>query len=163
MTVVVYGVALVAIWVLAWGTLSIANVLSGLAVAALLMWLAPDTWPRAKRPSSFRLGAAARFVVHVAGQVVVSNLALSRDVVRRRVQVRSGVMAVPLPDLSDGLLTLIVNVMALSPGTIPLQVTREPNVLYVHVLQMSDVEASRREVERLVELACHAFGRAPAP
>jgi multicomponent Na+:H+ antiporter subunit E len=160
MNLVLYGLGIVVIWVLAWGSLSIANVLSGLAVAGVLLWLAPDTFPGARRPASFRLGAVLRFTAYVVVQVVVSNLALSRVVLARRSRIHTGVMAVPLPELSDGLLTLVVNVMALSPGTIPLQLTREPRVLYVHVLQMGDIEASRRQVERLVELASRAFGRA---
>jgi multicomponent Na+:H+ antiporter subunit E len=159
MTVVLYALGVVVIWVLAWGSLSFANVLSGAAVAALMLWLAPDIFPGARRASSFRVGAVCRFGLHVAKQIVLSNLALSRVVLAKRSLIHTGVMAVPLPELSDGLLTLIVNVMALSPGTIPLQITREPAVLYVHVLQLDDVEASRRQVERLVDLACRAFGR----
>jgi multicomponent Na+:H+ antiporter subunit E len=159
MNLVPYLLGLVIIWVLAWGSLSIANVLSGLAVAGVMLWLAPDTFPGVRRPASVRVGALLRFAVYVAAQVVVSNLALSRVVLARRSRMHTGVMAVPLPELSDGLLTIIVNVMALSPGTIALQLTREPRVLYVHVLQMDDIEASRQQVERLVDLACRAFGR----
>jgi multicomponent Na+:H+ antiporter subunit E len=159
MNLAMYLLGLVVIWVLAWGSLSVANVLSGLAVAGVMLWLAPDTFPGVRRPASVRVGAVVRFVAYVAAQVIVSNLALSRVVLARRSRIRTGVMAVPLPELSDGLLTLVVNVMALSPGTIPLQLTREPRVLYVHVLQMDDIEASRRQVERLVDLAWRAFGR----
>ena len=158
MTVVVYVLGLIVIWVLAWGSLSFANVLSGAAVAALMVWLAPDTFPGVRRAPAFRVRPVCRFGLHVAQQIVLSNLALSRVVLAKRSRIHTGVMAVPLPERSDGLLTLIVNVMALSPGTIPLQITREPPVLYVHVLQMGDIEASRRQVERLVELACRAFG-----
>ena len=64
----------------------------------------------------------------------------------------------PLPDCSDGLLTLITNVVALTPGTSPLHVTRDPTVLYVHVLDMRDVDATRRDVQRLADLAYAAFG-----
>ena len=54
--------------------------------------------------------------------------------------IRTGVIAVPLPGCSDGLLTLVTNIIALTPGTMPLQVTQDPTVLYVHVLHLGDVE-----------------------
>lgn len=157
MILIVYGIALVAVWVLAWGSLSAANVLGGIAVAAVLLWFAPDTLPRAARPR-LRVVAIALFLFHVITQIVRSNLTLAREAVARRPRVHSGVMAVPLPEISDGLLTLVANVMALTPGTIPLQVTHDPLVIYVHVMHMTDVEASRREVLDLVTLACRAFG-----
>jgi multicomponent Na+:H+ antiporter subunit E len=40
---VVWLLGLVVVWVLAWGSLSVANVLGGLAVGALLLWIAPDS------------------------------------------------------------------------------------------------------------------------
>jgi len=50
MALVGYGLALTVIWVLAWGSPSPANVLGGMAVAAVLLALAPDTWPGLRRP-----------------------------------------------------------------------------------------------------------------
>ncbi len=80
----------------------------------------------------------------------------------RRTRSHTGVMAVPLPDCSDGLLTLITNVVALTPGTSPLHLTRYPTVLYVHVLDMRDVEATRRDVQRLADLAFRGVRARPA-
>jgi multisubunit Na+/H+ antiporter MnhE subunit len=75
---------------------------------------------------------------------------------RRRLQ--TGVVAVPLADCSEGLLTVITNVLALTPGTAPLHVTQHPTVVYIHVLQLRDVERTRRDVQRLADLAFKAFG-----
>jgi multisubunit Na+/H+ antiporter MnhE subunit len=80
-------------------------------------------------------------------------------VLARRGRLCTGVVEAPLPDCSDGLLTLIVNVLALTPGTAPVHVTRHPTVLHVHVLQLHDVEATRREVQHLADLAMKAFAR----
>lgn len=159
MTVIAYGAALALIWVLAWGSFSAANVLGGIAVAALLLWFAPDTWPRSSRPV-VRPVAIARFGIYVLAKVIESNVIIAREILARRSHIHTGVMAVPLTNFSDGLITLVANVMALTPGTIPIQVTRDPIVVYVHVLHMRDVEAARRDVQRLADLAYRAF--APA-
>jgi multicomponent Na+:H+ antiporter subunit E len=84
-------------------------------------------------------------------------------VVARRSRLHTGVMEVPLPECSDEMLTIITNVIALTPGTSPLHLTRRPTVLYIHVLDMRDVASTRRDVQRLADLAFAAFGSAPVP
>ena len=44
----------------------------------------------------------------------------------------------------------------------PLELTQDPTVLYVHVLHLRDVEAVRRDILRLTDLAVRAFGSAEA-
>ena len=56
------------------------------------------------------------------------------------------------------MLTLIANVLALTPGTLPLEATTSPAVIYVHVLHLTDVETVRRDVQHLTALAVRAFG-----
>ena len=96
--------------------------------------------------------AVARFVGHVLGQVLRSNVELTREVLSRESGITTGVVAVELPGCSDGLLTLITNVMALTPGTMPVEVRQHPTVLYVHVLHLGDVEEMRRQVRHLARL-----------
>jgi multicomponent Na+:H+ antiporter subunit E len=156
-TLVLYVVGLVVVWVLAWGSLSVANVLGGLAVAGFLLWTAPDKWTNRER-LQVRPIAVARLAVFVLGEVVKSNIVLIGAVLARRTRLHTGVMAVPLPDCSDALLTVISNVVAITPGTSPLHLTRYPTVLYVHVLDMRDEESTRRDVQRLADLAYAAFG-----
>ena len=146
--------AIVAMWVLAWGSVTLANVVGGLAVATVVLFVAPDSvgggrgdrrWP-VVRPL-----AIARLFGFVLVELVRSNVVLTREVLARRSRLHAGVMAVPLPSCSDGLLTLISNVLALTPGTNPVHVDRDPTVIFVHVLWMHDVERSRAEVLRLAD------------
>jgi multicomponent Na+:H+ antiporter subunit E len=157
MALVAYGLGLALIWVLAWGTPTPANVLGGLAVAAVLMAVSPDTFPRRRR-GWIRPVAIARFLGFVLVEVLKANVFLTREVLTRESRITTGVVAVPLPDCSDGLLTLVTNVMAVTPGTMPLEVTRDPTVMYVHVLVLGDVEQVRRDVQHLAALAYRAFG-----
>ena len=151
-------VAVTVIWTLAWGSVSLANVLGGVAVALLLLAVIPEDTSGLRRRGRIRPIAIARFLGHVLVKVAESNVVLSREVLARHSRINTGVIAVPLPDCSDGLITLVANTMALTPGTMPVQVDRNPTVLYVHVLQLGDVEEARRDIQRLAELAYRAFG-----
>jgi multicomponent Na+:H+ antiporter subunit E len=153
-----YIVALAAIWVLLWGSASPANVLSGLAVGFALVLAIPDLRPRTKVRVGVRPLAISRLVGYVLVATIRANVELTKEVIARKSRVRTAVIGVPLPGCSDELLTLISNLLALSPGTMPLELRQQPTVLYIHALLFSDVEQVRRDVLHLTDLAVRAFG-----
>jgi multicomponent Na+:H+ antiporter subunit E len=153
-------VILTAIWVLLWGRLSVANVLSGLLVAvALLVFVHPY---RVVRPPVIRPVALVRLGLYLLHQLIVSNLLLIREVLTPSSHLSTGVVGVPLPGCSDEIVTIMTNLMALTPGTIPVEDARNPTVIYVHVLVPGDLDPVRHNLERLRDLTVAAFGRGAA-
>ena len=67
-------------------------------------------------------------------------------------------VGVRLPECSDELITLITNLLALTPGTMPLELVEAPRTLYVHALHLDDPAATRRQIRRLTSLAVRSFG-----
>lgn len=149
---------LTSIWVLLWGALSIANVLSGIAVSSLLLVLYPD--PRVQRPHNGRPRpiAVARLALHIVTQLVVSNAFVFREIVTRGSRIRAGVVACQLRTRSERTITFLANVLSLSPGTMPVEVSTDPAIIYIHVLHLSDPVEARRRVARLEQLTVQAFG-----
>ena len=152
-----FGALLLVIWLLLWGSVTVANVLSGLAVVALVLVVIPDARFHVRRPIVRPL-PTLRFVGRVLADLFRANLVVTREIIGRQSSINTGVVAVPLPLCSDGLLTLVANVLSLTPGTMPIEVTREPPVIYVHVLHLRDVDAVRNDVQDLSALAIRAFG-----
>ena len=151
-------VVLVGIWVMLWGDASVANLLSGLVVAAGLLVTFPMR-QRATRQVTFRFFPAVRFAGHFVRKIVESNVLLAREILRRRSRIKTGIIAVPLEGCSEVLVAAIANLTSLTPGTMTVEVKRDPFVLYVHVLQLHDLERSRREIEQLRDMTLRAFGR----
>jgi multicomponent Na+:H+ antiporter subunit E len=150
-------VPLVALWLLAWGEVSVANVLSGTAVACALLVAFP---PRPNSDPRVRLRpvAVVRLVGYVVARLAVSNLLVAREIVTRRSSIRTGVLAHRLLHPSDAVLTVMANVLALSPGTMTVDVTSDPAVLYIHFLLLDDVADARRDVAHLERLVVDALG-----
>ena len=155
-----YVLTLALIWVLLWGSASPANVLSGLAIGGVLVVLVPGLRPRHSGPFFVRPVAIARLVGYMLGETVRSNVELTKEIVSRQSHLRTAVIGVPLPGCSDELLTLIANLLALTPGTMPLEVRQDPTVLYVHVLLFAEIDDIRREILHLTDLSVRAFGSA---
>lgn len=147
---------LVGVWVALWGRLTVANVVSGVAVAVVVLVALPN--PRQARARYvLRPLAAARLGGYFAVKLLQANLALAAAVLAPRSRSRTGVVAVPLVGCSDGVLTLVANMAALVPGTMTVEVVTDPPTFYVHVLQLDDVDAVRRDVGTLEALAIRAF------
>ena len=90
----------------------------------------------------------------------VKELALSvRDVAHAvlrpgRIQ-RSGIVAIPLALRSDVAISLLANMVTLTPGTTSLHVSADRRLLYVHVMNLTDetVTQIKHGFERRVQEA----------
>lgn len=158
MTVLGYVLGLAAVWVMLWGSPSPANVLSGLAVGGLLVMVLPGL-RSLRSPPVVRPVAVARLAWFVLSGVFRSNLHLSRAILTPRGRrLRTALVSVTLPPISDELATGIANLLALSPGTMPLEVRLEDGELIAHVLYEGSLEDSTRNIEQLVAVCVAAFG-----
>jgi multicomponent Na+:H+ antiporter subunit E len=153
---------LVVLWLLAWGEASVANVVSGVFVAAALLIAFP---PERHARSGLRLRplGVIRLVLYVMRQLVASNLLVAREILSRRSRVRTGVLAYRARHPSDEVLALEANVIALSPGTMTVEATRDPAVIYVHFLLLEDVDKARRGLARLEDVVAGALGSTATP
>lgn len=148
---------LVVVWVALWGDLSVANVVGGLLVAVLLLALFPDAGPR--RGLTIRPLRLLIFLGYFLGKLIEANAVVAWEVLTpSNAGVREGVVAVPVTGASDAVVTTLANVISLTPGTLTLDVRRDPTVLFVHVLHLKSVEATRAEVHRLETLVLRAIG-----
>jgi multicomponent Na+:H+ antiporter subunit E len=100
--------------------------------------------------------ALIHLVAYVLAQLAVSNVLVAREIISRRSRVRTGVVGYSVRHPSDLTLTLMANILALSPGTMPVDVSDDPPMLYVDFLLLSDVDAARRTMERLETLVVAA-------
>jgi multicomponent Na+:H+ antiporter subunit E len=158
------GVWLVAIWLLLWNDLSVANVLSGVAVAVAVLSLS-------RLPKSYCVGSESGdrprvsipHLIYFGGYVLVklvqANLVLAWEIVTPwRDRIHTGIVAVPLRTSSDLAMTVVANVITLTPGTVTIEAKGTPPVLYVHVLHLDDIERVKAELLHLEELSVRAFG-----
>ena len=142
------GAAMVAwltlVWVGLWGSVSAANVLGGLAVAVVLLWLLrPGPAPARAVVAPVAL---LRFTIRFFVDLVVSSLQVVQLVVRPRMHLRQGVVAVRVPDASETLLTVLADAISLTPGTLTVDVDQSRSTLYVHALDVGDGPSAVEEL-----------------
>jgi multicomponent Na+:H+ antiporter subunit E len=153
---------LVVLWLLAWGQITLANVVSGVAVAGLLL----VAFPPARRASGgvrFSIVGAGRLAAYVVVQLVNSNVVMAGQILGRRSQVPAGVLAYRLRRPSEEVVTVMTSVISLSPGTMTVDVDPDSTAIYVHFFLLRDIDAARAGLRRLEDLAVNAIAAGGAP
>lgn len=145
------------VWVVLFESYDAAAVLGGLVVGAVLVVGFPAE--RVRGLDAFRPLQAVRFLGYFVGQVVKANAIVAWEVITPGERVVEGIVEVPVTGASDAVVATLANVISLTPGTLIVEVTREPQpVLYVHVLHLRDIDAVRLDIFRLERYLVRAIG-----
>ena len=82
-------------------------------------------------------------------ELILANLRVAHDVMTPSYYMRPGIIAIPLDARTDLEITLLANLITLTPGTLSLDVSADRRVLYVHVMYIDndDIEAVRRNIK----------------
>ena len=145
---------LMLVWVLLWGDVSAANVLSGLLVGVLITVLLP--LPPVPIEGRLHPLSLLRLVVQVAYYLVMSSMQVAWLAIKPGPPPRTAVLRAHLALKSDLVLALAVNVLNLIPGGIVLEIDQTRRLIYVHVLDVGTDRGVNRfyhqvaEVERLL-------------
>ncbi len=80
-------------------------------------------------------------------EVVASNLRVAQDVLRPMSTLRPGIIAVPLEAQTDLEITVLINFIMLTPGTIAIDVSADRNEIFIHVMNAEDPEKVRAQIK----------------
>lgn len=145
---------LILVWMLLWGNVSVANALSGLAVALVITVLLP--LPAVPVEGRLHPLSLLRLVGYVSYSLVISSVQVAWLAIRPGPPPLTAVLRAHLDVKSDLVLALAVNVINLIPGSIVLEIDQARRMIYVHVIDVGSQRAVDRfyrqiaDVERLM-------------
>ncbi|QPP05052.1 Na+/H+ antiporter subunit E [Streptomyces bathyalis] len=149
---------LTVVWVLLWGTASVANVVTGILVGVIVCVVFP--LPPIEAQVRLRPVGLLRFTVRFLIDMAVSSWRLNRYILGAR-RPQCAVLAVRMRTPSDLMLTATSVAVAAVPGSNVLDVHRASGTLFVHVVgagEEAERERARYEVLRLEDRVVRAFG-----
>ena len=135
-------VLIIAVFALGWGALTgtatLPNLLLGAALGATAVYLLSG---RRERPAGFaRLRRAGSLAWLFLYELMLSAIRVAAVVIRPDMMSRisPAIVAFPLTARSDLEITLLANLITLTPGTLSIDVSADRKLLYVHVLDCRD-------------------------
>ncbi len=155
MNTVFLVVVLALVWAGISGSFSGLNLLLGGVVGGVAVLVLREAFasPKALRRIRRVISLAALFLY----ELVVSAVRVAIVVMRPDLSsaVRPAIIAVPLTVKSDAEITLLANMITLTPGTLSVDVAADKSVLYVHALDMADKEAMIADIANGFEKKIH--------
>jgi multicomponent Na+:H+ antiporter subunit E len=143
-----WNIVLATVWVVLTANLTVLNALFGFllgyAALALVQSQLPGLHGYAQRVPRF-IG----FVLFYIWEMIKANAKIAYDVVSPNYDIHPGVVGVPLEARSDGEITVLANLISLTPGTLSLDVSNDRRVLYIHAMYLEDEEAFYEEIKEL--------------
>ena len=83
--------------------------------------------------------------------LAVANLQVAWIVIRPRLAIRPGILALQTRHQSELGVTLLANSITLTPGTLTMDVAPSGDVLYIHVLDIAHPDEAREAIRRDLE------------
>ncbi len=141
---------LTVVWLLLNNTLAPGQIVLGI----LLGWAIPRFtlafWP--DRVRIYRPASLLRFVGVFLFDVLVANVAVARLVLAGPKALNPLFVQVPLDLTNDLALSLLVNTICLTPGTVSAHLSPDRRVLWVHALDCPDPDDLVRTIKQRFEL-----------
>jgi multicomponent Na+:H+ antiporter subunit E len=136
-------------WAALTGIFTWNNVLIGFIVGYPVLFIAQ----RSMGSTTYfhKLGYVLRFAVFYVWELILANLRVAYDVMAPTHRMRPGVVAIPLDAKTDVEITMLANLITLTPGSVSLDVSSDRRFLYLHAMYIDDVEEFRESVKNTIE------------
>lgn len=133
-------------WAAATGSFALPNLLLGAVVGAAGLFVVRRYVSRPQAlPRVWRIVSLALLFIE---ELVLSALRVARLVIRPdlNAHIRPAIIAFPLTVTSDAEITLLANLITLTPGTLSVDVSEDRRFLYIHVIHLTDRDTFIKQI-----------------
>ena len=124
------------VWVALTGTFTFLNFAFGFVLSFAVLWLINRS--RSDEKYFQIVPRTIGFVFFFLYELIKANIQVAYDVITPTFYMAPGIVRVPLDAKTDFEITLLANVISLTPGTLSLDVSEDRKVLYVHSMYIDD-------------------------
>lgn len=140
------NILLTFVWVALTGSFAFLNFLFGFILSFLILWII--TLNNGDEKYFKLIPKIIFFFLFFSYELIKANIQVAFDVVTPKFYMKPGIVKVPLDAKSDIEITLLANLISLTPGTLSLDVSNDRKVLYVHAMYISDKEKFIRDIKQ---------------
>lgn len=139
-----FNLLLAIAWVAVTGSASLHNLVFGFLLGAMALLVIRE--PSGRRGYLRRARLVLSLALLFLKELSLSAWKVTLTVLSPEMKLKPGIFAFPLTVTSDFEITLLANLITLTPGTLSVDVSSDRRTLYVHALDCSDPEATTRHI-----------------
>jgi multicomponent Na+:H+ antiporter subunit E len=149
MRLVLINVVLAFTWAAVAGSFTLLNVLFGFLLGGLALSLIRE---QAGAPNYFRRALMVmQLVIIFLSELVQSSVRVAAIVLAPKRDLAPAIVAYPLDVESDFQITILANLITLTPGTLSLDVSEDGRTLYIHCIDVPDTDAAIADIKLTFE------------
>ncbi len=127
------------LWVALTGAFYLSNIIFGFVLSYFLLWI---IFSRTPNNQYFKfIPKVIAFVFFFLYELIKANFQVAYEVMTPHHNMKPGIIAVPLDVKSDIQITLLANLITLTPGSFSLDVSEDKSVMFVHSMYIKDRES----------------------
>lgn len=138
---------LLAVWL---GGLTPRNLAVGLVAGYLLLWLVAR-FQRKQAKYFIKTPLFFSFLAYYAWELLKSNAVILYEILTPGLDMRPGVVGIPIRARTDLEITILANLITMTPGTLSLDISPDRRTLYIHAMYIHDPEALRKDIQDNLE------------
>ncbi|MGM7722583.1 Na+/H+ antiporter subunit E [uncultured Metabacillus sp.] len=92
-------------------------------------------------------------------ELVKANISVLKVILSPKLTMRPGIFALETELEKDWEITILSNLITLTPGTLVLEVSEDNKTLYIHAMDIEDVEQARLDIKNSFEKAIKEVSR----
>ncbi|WP_053219094.1 Na+/H+ antiporter subunit E [Virgibacillus senegalensis] len=100
-----------------------------------------------------RVVKVIKLMILFTKELILSNLQIVKLVYKPKLDIKPGIFALPTELKSDWEITLLANLISLTPGTLSIAVSDDNSLIYVHAMHIEDTQKSIKEIKDSFERA----------
>ena len=143
------NIILALLWALLSGEISQFSLITGFVLG---YWVLGMMATKASVKSYFKkVRQTVAFALEFLKDLAVSTYRVVYDILTPTHYMKPGVIAFPMEAKTDAEITMLANVITLTPGTLSLDVSEDRETLYIHAMYIDDPDELRREIREGLE------------
>lgn len=143
-------IVLTLVWAGLFGGLGLANLVSGFVVSYGVLYFTMRGLPG--HAGYFgKVPKFLGFLLYYLWELLQSNAVIAYDVLTPRHHMKPGVIGIPLDARTDLEITILANLITMTPGTLSLDISPDRKTLYVHAMYIRDADKLRADIKNNLE------------
>lgn len=130
------NILLMLMWVFLSGSYELSSFSFGFLIGFMIMWIIGSQ--KGSNKYVRILPRIISFIFYFLYEVIVANLQVAYEVMTPNLYVKPGIIKIPLDVQTNTEITILANLITLTPGTLSIDVSDDKKVLYVHSMYVND-------------------------
>jgi multicomponent Na+:H+ antiporter subunit E len=106
-----------------------------------------------------RVVAVVNLIYIFTRELILANIAVLKVILKPKLDIKPGIFAYPTELKQDWEITVLANLITLTPGTLVVDVSPDNKVLYVHAMDISDADEDIQGIKNTFEKAIMEVSR----